>query len=320
MDKLQKMDAIEPVDGPTDWVSPVVVVPKGEEHEDEIRMVLDMRKPNTAIRRNHKPVPTLDEMLEKFNGCTVFSKLDLRHGYHQIELHPDSRHITTFSTHIGLFRYKRLVQGANSALEEYQHLIGNLFIGVDHVGNISDDLLVGGVDQEEHDNNLEKALCILKENNLTLNKNKCEFDKKNVEFFGFNISGEGIRPTQSKVAAIKAFPAPTNATECRSFLGLINYLGRFIPNLSSETELLRKLTEKGVKWDWTVNHDKVFANLKALVSSRAVVAHFNQSLETYLIVDAGPVGLGGILAQKQIDNSIRPVAYASKTLTKTEQR
>ena len=103
MDKLQKMDAIESVDGPTDWVSPVVVVPKGEEHEDEIRMVLDMRKPNTAIRRNHKPVPTLDEMLEKFNGCTVFSKLDLRHGYHQIELHPGSRHITTFSTHIGLF-------------------------------------------------------------------------------------------------------------------------------------------------------------------------------------------------------------------------
>ena len=98
------------------------------------------------------------------------------------------------------------------------------------------------------------------------------------------------------MAAIKGFTAPTNATECRSFLGLINYLGRFIRNLSSETKILRKLTEKGVKWEWTSDHERVFENLKALVSSDAIVAHFNQSLETYLIVDAGPVGLGAILA------------------------
>ena len=105
--QLSNMDAIEPVDGPTSWVSPVLAVPKGDGDED-IRLVQDMRKANTAIQRSHKPIPTLDELLEKFNGCTVFSKLDLRHGYHQIELHPDSRYITTFSTHVGLFRWKKI--------------------------------------------------------------------------------------------------------------------------------------------------------------------------------------------------------------------
>ena len=130
----------------TSWVSPVVAIPKGE----DIRMVVDMRSANEAIRRTHYPVPTLDELLEKFNTCTKFSKVDLNHGYHQIELNPESRYITTFSTHLGLYHYKRLLQGANSAMEEYQHAIGDLFKNENRISNICDDILVGGRDEKEH--------------------------------------------------------------------------------------------------------------------------------------------------------------------------
>ena len=121
------------------------------------QVVVDMREANKAILRSHHPIPLLEELLEEFNGHTLFSKLDLSHGYHQIELHPESRPITTFSTHAGLYRYTRLVQGASSAFEEYQNIIGSLFREHQGISNISDDILVGGKDKQEHDMNLEKC-------------------------------------------------------------------------------------------------------------------------------------------------------------------
>ena len=106
VEELVNMDIIEPVEGPTPWVSPVVVVPK---QNDEIRLCVDMRKANEAIIGERYPIPTVDEVLQSLNQSTVFSKLDLKWGYHQLELHPDSRSITTFITHCGLFQYKHLM-------------------------------------------------------------------------------------------------------------------------------------------------------------------------------------------------------------------
>merc|ERR1712243_137389 len=135
---------------------------------------MGMRRANEAIKRTHYPVPTLEELLESFRGCTVFSKVDLVKGYHQIELYPESRKITTFITHTGIYRYRRLVQGANSALEEYQHIIGDLFKSQNRISNIVDDILIGGVDEEDHDKYANNCLKILQENHLTVNESKCE--------------------------------------------------------------------------------------------------------------------------------------------------
>ena len=114
------MDIIEPVEGQTPWVSPVVVVPK---QNDEICLCVDMRRANEAIVRERYPIPTVDKVLQSLNQSTVFSKLDLKWGYHQLELRPDSRSITTFSTHCGLYWYKRLMFGISSAPEVYQRVI-----------------------------------------------------------------------------------------------------------------------------------------------------------------------------------------------------
>ena len=101
IDELLKLDIIEPVSEATSWVSPLLAVPKDPKNlkNDDVRIAVDMQKPNTAIKRTHHPIPTIDETFAKFNQCTVFSKIDLLHGYHQIELHPESRPITTFSSH-----------------------------------------------------------------------------------------------------------------------------------------------------------------------------------------------------------------------------
>ena len=314
--QLEELDIIEKVTESTSWVSPIVAVPKG----NTVRITIDMRKANTAISRTHYPIPTLGEVLSKFSGCEHFTKIDLLKGYHQIELHPESRYITTFVTHTGVYRYKRMVQGVSSAFQDYQYHISKLFENQELIQNICDDIIVGGKSQTEHNENLETCLRILKENGLTVNSDKCIWNAPEVEFYGHIISKEGVKPTESKIEAIKAFSTPKNTRQLSSFLGLVNYLGGFINNLATLTAPLRKLMKKESEWKWTETEENAFSKLKRTVSSKLCIAHFNAELQTYLITDASPVGIGGILVQKQTNGSMKPIAYASKSLTKTEMK
>ena len=164
--ELLDCDIIEEVDGPTPWVNPVVIIPKAD---GDIRLCIDMRRANEAILRGRHPIPTVDELLHSMNGSKVFSKLDLKWGYHQLELSPESRQITTFVTHKGLYRYKRLLFGVSSASELYQHEISTALAGIEGVDNISDDIIVHGPDQKTHDQRLLKTMERLKQHGLTLN-------------------------------------------------------------------------------------------------------------------------------------------------------
>jgi hypothetical protein len=128
-----------------------------------------MRRANEAVLRSRHPIPTVDYIIQNFNGAVVFSKLDLKWGYHQVELHPSSRSITTFQTHKRLFRYKRLMFGISSAHEIYQHIVKQSLEGCKNVQNISDDIIVYGRDQREHDECLDKALARLRDRGMTLN-------------------------------------------------------------------------------------------------------------------------------------------------------
>ena len=164
VEDLIAKDIVERVNGPTSWVSPVVVAPKAS---GDIRLCVDMRKANAAIIRERIPIPTVDEMLENLNGSAVFSKVDLCLGFHQIELEEGSRDITTFATHDGLFRYKRLSFGVNSAPEKYQQIVRHVVSDIRGVQNIADDLIVHGKNIEEHDRNLHKVLQRLEGKNVT---------------------------------------------------------------------------------------------------------------------------------------------------------
>ena len=147
--KVKELDIIEPVEGPIPWVSPVVVVPKPN---GDIRLCVDMRRANEAIIRERHPIPTVDEVLQTVNQSTVFSKIDLKWGYHQLELDEESRKITTFATYCGLFRYKRLIImfGINSAPEVYQHII-HVLHGCKGASKISDNIIIHGKNRDEHD-------------------------------------------------------------------------------------------------------------------------------------------------------------------------
>ena len=212
LEKLDADDIIERIEKPTSWVSPVVITPKRS--SNEIRLNVDMREANKAIPRTHTVMPTLDDIINELNGATVFSHLDMNHGYHQLELKENSRDITTFATHVGLYRYKRLNFGTRSAGEIFQETVSKE-ITRDIVGciNISDDILVFGRNQKEHDQNLEKLFKRAREKEITFNKDKCEFNKDKCLYYGMVFSKEGASPDPMKVEAIKQAEPPRNAKE-----------------------------------------------------------------------------------------------------------
>ena len=314
LDRLLKEDIIEEASGPSNWISPVVIVEKPK-NPNEVRICVDMRDANKAILRTRHVTPTMDELICTLRDAKHFSKIDLRAGYHQLGLHPDSRAITTFATHRGLFRYKRLIFGVNAAAEIFQHTIQSVISDVEGAFNVSDDIIVFGHDQESHDKALQNTLRKLHENGLTINAQKCEFGQSKVIFYGHVFSSEGVSPDPEKVKGLHEAKTPESTSEVRSFLGMAQYSARFIPNFATITAPLRNLTKKDTKWQWTECEQNAFAEIKSTLSENAITAYFNPQQETTIYVDASPVGLAAILTQES-----KAIVYASRSLTAVESR
>jgi hypothetical protein len=274
-----------------------------------------MREANKAIKREKHPMPTLDDLISDLNGSTVFSKLDMTNAYHQLELDEQSRYITTFTTHVGLRRYKRLLFGVNAASEIFQNAIAELLSDIPGAKNLSDDIIVHGKTQKEHDISLRATLKKLEENGAKLNKEKCVFSVNELVFFGHVFGAKGVSADPEKIKTITATTPPKNVSEVRSFLGMTQYVSRFIPNYATMTEPLRRLTRSDVAWTWSASEQQMFDKLKQSLTKTPVMAYFNPMLHTTVLVDASPVGLGAILTQNG-----KVICYASRALTPTEQR
>ena len=219
----------------------------------EVRICIDMREANKAVKREKHLMPTIDDLVADLNGSTVFTTLDLSSGYHQLELAEESRHITTFSTHFGLRWYKRLLFGINT--------IDELLTGLPGCKNISDDIIVFGKDQATHGANLRQVLERLQSHNLRLNKEKCHFSKSEVMFYGHVFSADGLRPDHKKVA-IQNATAPRNPSKVKSLLGMAQYLAHYIPGYADITAPLRVLTKEDVTWKWDQTEQEALDKLK----------------------------------------------------------
>ena len=200
--------------------------------------------------------------MSDLNGCKVFSKIDINQGHHQIPLHPDSRALSTLSTHVGLFQYKRLNFGLSCAAEIFQKKVSDAIRGIPCVKNISDDIYVGGADKDTHDQHLRQVFRQLQESGLTINLPECQFRVPTMLFCGHVFSEKGMSPDPKKVEALKNVVPPTSVSEVRSLLSSALFCSRFIKNFALITRPLRQLTCNGVRWHWTEEEQSSFERLK----------------------------------------------------------
>lgn len=306
---------IEPVIGHSRWVSPLVIVPKA----DDIRVCVDMRLANKAIIREKHPIPTMEDLLPNLRNSKFFSKLDIRNAFHQLEISEGSRHITTFITKQGLFRYKRLMFGISCAPEIFQKVMEKLLIGCDGCIVYIDDILIFAIDENEHDRRLKQVLIRLRDAGVKLNREKSEIKVKSIVFLGHVLNEQGIKPSEDRIHSIRNFRRPSTVEETRSFLGLINYVGRFIPNLSTLAEPLYRIIKQSNEFIWGKDQDEAFEIIKTKMSSIDYLGYYCPFDETYIIADASPVGLGAVITQTS-GNQSRIIAFANKTLTDVERR
>lgn len=317
LEKLERAGIIEDVtDEPTPWLNPLVIVPKSD---GTIRLCVDMRCANKAIKRTRYPTPTIDDLKCKLRGANVFTKLDMRSAFHQLELAKESRYITAFQSDTRIKRFTRLLFGANSAPEELQHVIRQLLADIDGVINIADDLLIYAKDNAEHDRILLQVLERFREKELTLNLRKCQFLQSSLEFYGHVFSKDGMKPNPKKVEAIVKASQPEDQKALRSFLGLANYLKAFIPNYSTITYPLRSLLKNDTEYEWSNNCDEAFTKLKSAISSDTCITYFDNRKDTFLFTDASPYGISAIVLQKSpTEKHAKIVSFSSRALTKTE--
>ena len=240
--ELEKDALIEkvPQTQATPWIIHIVAVPK---KDGNMRICVDMRKANQAIKRVRYLIPTVDEISQELNGAKFFSKLDLAQAYHQLELDENSRFITTFITHVRLYRYKRLNFGNNAAADIFQHNLHTVLHGLPGVRNLADDIIIFRHTRYEHDQALASCLNRLSKNCLTLNATKCKLLTTSLSFFGQVFSAEGTKPDPARITDLQNAQIPKYVQEIRSFLGMTNYSSRYIPDYATITEPLRALTK-----------------------------------------------------------------------------
>ena len=193
--------------------------------------------------------------------------------------------------------------------------MSELFADVEGVKVIVDDLLVWGKDDEEHDARRKQVLTRAREVNLEFNTEKCKIKQGDVPFVGHVLRKEGLKPDPEKIRAVKEMKPPENDKELKTFLGFIQYLGKFMPNMATESAPLRELLEKNVAWHLDHLHEESFQKLKQMASSTPILGYYDPSKPLCLCVDASSKGLGAVLSQDE-----KPLAYASRALTPTQQR
>ena len=315
--QLERDQVIEKVTKPTEWVSSMLIVNK----PGKLRICLDPRDLNRAIKREHYPLPTIEDVATRLKTAKVFTVLDARKGFWQVELDEASSYLTTFNTPFGRYRWKRMPFGVNSAPEVWQRRMHEFVEGLNGVEVIADDFLVCGYGPtmgealRDHDANLLKLLDKARQQNLKLNPEKMKLRMTEVSFIGHVLTGDGLKMDPKKIEAINKMPSPTCAKDLLRILGMVQYLAKFLPRLSDLTEPLRHLTRKEADWVWTDKEEKVMKKVKELITRDPVLRYFDSKLPVEIQCDASDKGLGAVLLQKG-----QPVAFSSRTMTFTEQR
>ena len=263
----------------------------------------------------------MEETISKIGpGCEVFTKLDANSGYWQVPLDEDSQLLTTFITPFGRYCCTRGPFGLSSMQEIFNKKMDNIVEDLEGVAKSTDDFLVYGKNKAEHDSRLRRLLSRFRENNVTLNKEKCKFSVAKVDFIGHEVDKDGLKPLSSRVSAILDYPISKSITELRRFLGMANQLSKYSTELATAAEPLRDLLSAKNDWKWTEVHTSAINKVKEVLSSPLVLAHFDIKKPTMLRSDGSKLnGISVVLKQQQENGDWKPVACASRFLSDAEK-
>lgn len=297
--------------------SPLLIVPK-KGIKDKWRLVVDYRQLNKKLHEDRFPLPRLEDILDRLGRARYFSTIDLMSSFHQIELEPESRPLTAFSTQKGHFQFTRLPFGLKIATNSFQRMLNIALSGLETKAFLYvDDIIIFGCSIRHHNNNLVHIFQKLREYNLKINPSKCNFLQTQVTYLGHLITSEGIRTDPSKNESIKKYPAPSNADETRCFVAFCNYYRRFIKNFADLAKPLNNLLKKNTAFVWSIDCEKSFKLLKEKLISAPILQYPDLSKPFIVTTDASAFALGAVLSQGEVGTDL-PVCYASRSLNKSE--
>ena len=320
VNELLKNGIIERVEHPTEWISPGFFVPK-DGGKGGLRLVTDFSKLNAFVKRPVHPFPSTRDILQSVRpDSRYFAKLDAVQGYFQIPLDRESADLTTFLLPMGRFRYLVAPMGMNASNDEYCFRTDPAVEGFEWAAKIVDDTLIQARTEAELLERIRLVLDRCRQLGITISLKKLSIGQE-IKFAGHVISSEGVKPDGDKVKALSDFPAPLNITDLRSFIGLANQLGSFVPDLTHMMLRMRQLLKKGTAYQWLAEHQEEFEQVKKLLSSELLVKPFDVNLPTELLTDASRIyGLGYMLLQREEGGKPRIIKCGSCALTDCQRR
>ena len=313
-DMLQN-DIIRP--SQSHWNSPILLVKK---KDNTTRFVCDFRGLNDVTKKDTYPLPYILDVIDKMSGINYWTKLDAAAAYWSVPVAEADKEKTAFSVPNGKFEFNVMPYGLCNAGATYQRMIDICLAGLppNRVLAYMDDIIFNET-FSNHVKSIEETFDRLRSSGISLKASKCEFGCSKIDFLGFQLSKEGIRPQDKLTEAINSFDRPKNRKEIQRFLGLANFYRHFIPGFSQISKPLTSLTSVHAKFEWTDAVENAFSSLKEKLTSEPVLKFPRFDRPFILEVDASDVAIGGVLSQEQSDNQFHPVAYFSNTLDKSKR-
>nr|XP_046484382.1 uncharacterized protein K02A2.6-like [Neodiprion pinetum] len=272
---------------------------------------------NPVLEVDHFPMPRIEQLFAALQDCTVFSKINLKDPYQQVPLTAQAQELVIVITHMGLFKYTRFPYGVSTGPGSFQRILSQLFTGIPGIETFLDDIIIGAPTVETELERLAAVFKTLANAGFKVKKSKCSFFEKEITYLGFRTDKGGIRTIPDKVDAINNASIPADITQLRSFLGAVNYFAKFIPNYAQELKPLYSCLKKE-NFVWSQECTNAFDQIKQDLVQSKLLVHFNAQLPIFLICDASKYAVGAMIGHVRPDNQERPIAFASKTLTKAQ--
>jgi hypothetical protein len=302
------------------WSSPVVIIKK---KDGSPRFCVDYRRLNLITERDVYPLPRIDDILDRLAGSQYFTTLDLKAGYWQIPIDEQDKKKTAFVTTDGLYEFNVLPFGLSNAPATFQRIINSVLGALrwDITLVYLDDIIVYSPSFDKHVQHLNRVLEALEKANVKLNADKCSIARKQLDYLGFRITQEGIKPTMTNVKKTINFPTPTSPKAAYSFVQMAQFYRRFIKDFAHIAAPLNIFKKKNAKFVWTSECQQAFDTLKQRLSQYPLLAFYDgkSKLKLKINTDASNAGIGGVLHQVTPEGHLQPVQYLSRSLSKREQ-